>query len=83
MVDEKGIEEETDKLEEKQLGPDFQVNPNDLEKPDGGPLGPEDQFRPPGMLETYSNINSMCNYVPLTKVMNHFYLSVTDYTWLE
>lgn len=34
-------------------------------------------------LETYSNIDRPCNYIPITKVMNHFYCSPTDQIWLR
>jgi hypothetical protein len=40
-------------------------------------------LRPPGVLETYSNIHKLSQYVPLVKVVNHFYNSLTDYVWLE
>ena len=34
-------------------------------------------------LDTYSNVDRPCNYIPLTKVMNHFYSSPTDQIWLR
>ena len=45
---------------------------------------PEDDFPPqPGLLETYSNLHKISNYIPLTKIMNHFYCSFTDNLWLD
>lgn len=70
-------------LDEKKLAEEMKKEDGEGESPEEMDSPEQMDYNPPGNLETYSNIHNLSTYIPLTKVANHFYKSITDQLWLQ